>query len=278
MVRKRNDDTDAAERQMDSVSDTSARQRVSLAIGLPVWTTTGFLLASLLVSLLITLLLQVNLITPAIDGPVFSTTVAALVYALAIIIVVGAPWKLFGHRTTREEMGLTRFPSWMDIGLAPAGFIVYLLLAGILLSAITGLFPAFNADEAQQIGFENLSRYYEYILAFTTLVVIAPIAEELLVRGYLYGKLRKIMPVAGAVAVSALLFAMLHVGLTDEQGNFAIMQLNVALNVLPLGIVLALLRETTGSIWASVLLHMIKNGVAFYILFVNPALLHTIGG
>src|SRR5690606_23846312 len=147
--------------------------------GLPAWTAAGFLLASLLVGLLIALLFQVNLIT-SVDSPVFSTTIAALVYALAICIVVGIPWKLLGHRTTKKELGLTRLPSWMDIALAPAGFIVYLLLAYVLLSAVTGVFPRFNADEAQEVGFENLSRYYEYVLAFLTLVVVAPLAEELL--------------------------------------------------------------------------------------------------
>jgi len=38
------------------------------------------------------------------------------------------------------------------------------------------------------------------------------------------------------------------------------------------------LREVTGSIWAGTLLHMLKNGIAFYFLFVNPTLLNTIGG
>ena len=278
MTQITNETADVAEQSTRPRGGQSLRQRLALGIGLPVWTAAGFFLASLLVGLGITLLFQMNLLSGVIGGSVFATTMAALVYTLAIVIVIGAPWKLLGNRTTKDELGLTRLPSWLDIAMAPAGFIVYLLFAGIVLSLVTGVFPGFDADEAQDVGFENLSRSYEYILAFMTLVVIAPIAEELLVRGYLYGKLRKIMPVVGAVIVSAILFSILHIGLIDADGNFALTGLNVALNVLPLGIVLALLREKTGSIWASVLLHMIKNGVAFYFLFVNPAILPTIGG
>jgi len=39
-------------------------------------------------------------------------------------------------------------------------------------------------------------------------------------------------------------------------------------------LVLCTLRIVTGSIWAGVLLHMIKNGLAFYVLFVAPMMLH----
>lgn len=277
MIQKRND-TPLVDEQTAAVTVMPLGRRVLLAAGLTVWTAVGLYAASLLIELVVTALYKSDLLPGLFEGPVFATTIAFAVYALAVALVVGVPLKLLRHRTTKAELGLTRLPNWMDIGLMPVGFIVYMLLAGILLAVVTGLFPGFDADEAQEVGFENLSHYYEYILAFVTLVVLAPIAEELLVRGYLYGKLRKVLPVAGAAVLSALLFSFLHIGFTDADGNFAIVGLNVALNVLPLGIVLAVLRETTGSIWASVLLHMMKNGVAFYFLFVNPTLIQTIGG
>jgi membrane protease YdiL (CAAX protease family) len=53
---------------------------------------------------------------------------------------------------------------------------------------------------------------------------------------------------------------------------------NVALDVFILSIVMCGLREMTGSIWAGVVLHMMKNGLAFYLLFINTALLSTMGG
>src|SRR5690606_8601947 len=128
----------------------------------------------------------------------------------------------------------------------------------MLILLTKSLFPSFDAEQVQEVGFDNLSRYYEYALAFITLVVIAPVAEETLVRGYLYGKLRRVTSAAGAIIITSLLFSLMH------------FQWNVALAVLPLGILLAVLRETTGSIWAGILLHMLKNGLAFYFLYVSP--------
>lgn len=243
------------------------KRRLLTAVGLPVWVLAGFILAAVLVGLVDEVLNRTGILPAgAMNSSLRNTVIAALVYALSLAIVIGVPWHWRRLRTTKEELGLTRLPSWFDILLAPASFAVYMLLAGILLAVVTGLFPGFDAEEAQDVGFDNLNHYYEYVLAFMTLVVIAPIAEEVLVRGYLYGKLKKVTPVVPALLISSLLFSLMH------------FQWNVALNVLPLGIVMVVLREMTGSIWAGILLHMLKNGIAFYLLFINPSILNTIGG
>ena len=44
-------------------------------------------------------------------------------------------------------------------------------------------------------------------------------------------------------------------------------QWNVGVNVFALSVVLCALREITGTIYAGILTHMIKNGVAFYLLY-----------
>ena len=228
------------------------------------------------------MLFQVHIISPSVvlNDSIFMTSLTAAVFVLTFIIVVGSPYAFRGSRTTKQELGLVRPPDWYDLFWAPVSFVIYSLLAGILLMIVTNIFPGFDANEAQDIGFENLTAYYEYVLAFITLVIIAPVAEETLFRGYLYGKLRKYMPMVGAVLLSATLFALLHLnfGIDAESGEFMVSQWNVVLSILPLGIILAVLREKTGSIWASILLHAIKNGVAFYILFINPSILNTIGG
>jgi membrane protease YdiL (CAAX protease family) len=93
------------------------------------------------------------------------------------------------------------------------------------------------------------------------LVVIAPFAEEILFRGYLYGKLRKSIPTWLAMVVTSALFGAIHA------------QWNVGVDVFVLSMVACSLREVTGGIWAGILLHMLKNGLAFYILFINPSFL-----
>ena len=94
------------------------------------------------------------------------------------------------------------------------------------------------------------------MLAFLTLVVIAPIAEEMLFRGFFYGGLRRSFGIILSSLLVSVVFGALH------------MQWNVGVNVFALSLVLCGLRELTGGIWAGVVLHMVKNAIAFYGLFI----------
>lgn len=233
---------------------------------LPLWVVLGYAASQLAVVGVVLALKALGFSFAGINVAVLNTVVAACVYLLSLIFVVGIPWIVKKRTTTKAELGLTRLPSWLDIGLAPVSFIIYLIASGVILLVVRQLFPLFDSLQAQEVGFANLSSRYEYILAFITLVVIAPLAEEVLFRGYLYGKLRKSGPVWLAILITSILFGAVHG------------QWNVGIDVFVLSIMLCALREITGSIWAGVLLHMMKNGVAFYLLFINPSLLRIIGG
>ena len=235
-----------------------------MTFGLLAWVFTGFVLASVIVALVIWIMARLGISMGGLSETVTSTILAVVVYVLTLLIVVGVPWLIKKSSTSKAEVGLTRLPSWMDILLAPAGFVVYFIVSGILTYAVTHLVPGFDTSQAQQTGFEHITQRYEYLLAFGTLVVLAPLAEEILFRGYLYGKLRKYVPVWAAVLATSALFGLVHG------------QWNVGLDVFALSIVLCSLREVSGSIWAGVLLHMLKNGIAFYFLFINTSLLDTI--
>jgi membrane protease YdiL (CAAX protease family) len=141
------------------------------------------------------------------------------------------------------------------------GMFVYFVLTTIVLAIATQALTFVDYSQTQETGFAEIATRPEYILAFLSLVVVAPFAEEILFRGYLLGKLRKYAPLWLAILITSVLFAVVH------------FQWNVGIDVFVLSIVLCLLRVYTGSLWASILLHMIKNGVAFYFLFINPSLL-----
>lgn len=222
--------------------------------------------------------------------PVVTAIYSALSYILAMILIIFVPpkvsvkWKIVNEKesgtkvldgkkapkaTSRKELGLTGLPTWTDIGLAVAGFIVYLVLAAAFIAVFTwlnerGIFPWFDANEAQDVGFSTYSVGMDRLVAFITLVVVAPIAEEIIFRGWLYGKLRAKLSAEttekASVVVSTLLVSLLF-GLVH-------MQWNVGVNVFAMSLVLCALREFTGTIHSGILLHMIKNGVAFYLLFV----------
>jgi len=233
---------------------------------LPGWVFFGFMLAQALVLALLWGLQELGVSFAAMNEIVFNAAMSAVIYALTILLVFGVPWWTQKRRTTRNDIGVQRLPVWMDVVWMPAGLIVYLILTALLTALATMYLPFVDAGQAQETGFSAVAAQPEYVLAFLSLVIIAPVAEEVLFRGYLFGKLRKHLPLWGAVIVTSLLFAVVH------------FQWNVGLDVFALSIALCMLRVVSGSIWPSIMLHMFKNGVAFYFLFINPTLLSTLGG
>lgn len=213
--------------------------------------------------------------------PVPTAIYSALSYVLALLWVVFATpkisvrlkitkagnrridRKLAAKRISREDLGLRGLPTWTDIGLAPVGFVASTLLAAGLV-AVFNIFPWFNAEQAQDVGFSTFVFGWDRVVAFIVLVVVAPVAEELIFRGWLYGKLRtmlseKVSDVASMVVsifLVSLIFGAIH------------MQWNVGVNVFAMSVVLCGLREITGTIYAGIITHMLKNGVAFYLMYV----------
>ena len=158
--------------------------------------------------------------------------------------------------TNPEELGVANWPTFVDIGLAPIAYFAYAILANIATSILEN-FAWFDAQQEQNVGFSYFITTSDRIFAMLAIVFIAPIAEELIMRGWLYGKLRNKFKIPLAIFLTSALFAVLHG------------QLNVAVAVFILSCVLCGLREITGTIWCSMLLHILSNGIAFYILYVG---------
>lgn len=81
-------------------------------------------------------------------------------------------------------------------------------------------------------------------------VVIAPLAEEIFFRGFLFAGLRKRHGWKRAALVSAGLFAVLH------------LQPLTFLPIFLLGLVFAYLYHRSESIWPAVIMHMLTNGMS----------------
>ena len=219
----------------------------------------------------------------ALEQPIPLAIYYLLADTLAVCLVVFVPprlaveWKIGKKNKTaksgkkefslpsRTELGLKGLPTWTDIGLAPVGFILSLLLASVAV-AIFSQFSWFNAEEAQEVGFSLYMGGLDRVFSFFALAIVAPVAEEVIFRGWLYGKMRQTfnnLPEWGNVVLSTLLVSALF-GLMHFQWN-------VGVNVFCLSVVLCGLREITGTIYAGVLTHMLRNGVAFYYLYVIGA-------
>jgi membrane protease YdiL (CAAX protease family) len=86
-------------------------------------------------------------------------------------------------------------------------------------------------------------------LSFLAIVILAPLAEELFFRGWLYGTLRARLSANVAILACAFIFAIAH---WDGMGLYP-------LAVFAPGLVLTILRERTGSAKASFMGHAIYN-------------------
>ena len=120
--------------------------------------------------------------------------------------------------------------------------------------------PWIDLEQSQDVGFAGISQPYEYVLAFIALVILPPIAEEVLFRGYLFGRLRSRMRLVLSALIVSVAFGFVHG------------QWNVGIDTFVLSLFLCYLREATGSLWAPIVLHAIKNGLAYALLFIAPLL------
>jgi membrane protease YdiL (CAAX protease family) len=190
-----------------------------------------------------------------VQGVTASLAISVVTYGLTLGYIFFIA-KLFKKRVTARDAGVQRPVSWQDIGLGLGGFVIYAATATALLEAAKLLLSPEMVNQPQNIGF-TAAYGGERVLAFMVLVVVAPIVEEVIFRGILYGKLRQsALPRWASIGITSLLFALAHG------------QVNVGIDVFVLSVMACLLRDATGSIWASVILHMMKNGLTFYALFV----------
>ena len=113
-----------------------------------------------------------------------------------------------------------------------------------------------DASQTQNVGYSNLATGFDRAVAFIALVVITPFAEEVIFRGWLYRRLKNKSGVTAAIVLTALLFGALHG------------QWNVGITVGIMSVIMCIEQELTGTIYAGILTHMIKNGVAFWLLYI----------
>lgn len=184
----------------------------------------------------------------------------ALVEAVTVGLLV---WFLKRRRSNLQTLGLRGKPGIRDLGLALIAIVVYFVLYVIAVSILKNLVPSFNIDQQQQLGFHNPS-HWQLPLIFISLVILPPMVEEILVRGFLYTGLRRKYPLIPSALITSGLFGLAHL----EAGSGQPLLWIAALDTFVLSLVLVYLRERTGKLWAPMIVHGIKNTVAFLSLFV----------
>lgn len=159
---------------------------------------------------------------------------------LLLILITVALWK---RRQFTAFLGL-HIPKPLQL-LKWLGLFALLMLGIELLARLS---PVFQTDFMKEVVGSSTN----VVVLLIGVAVIGPLFEEFLLRGLLYGSLRHIVDEHASVALTAGVFALMHL-----QYSLPIMML-----ILPMGIVLGYARSRSGSIWVPVLLHMVNNGLS----------------
>lgn len=163
--------------------------------------------------------------------------------AQALIVLALLYWLSVGL-SRREFFALRRPDSWpRALGLAFGALVTIFFGAYAIVSAV-------GAGDEQNLTPEDWdgSRAGAYALSFVAIVLLGPLAEELLYRGAGVTLLRP-YGVATAVIATSLLFGLAH-GLLLSLGAFVLF-----------GLVTALLRVRTRSLYPSLAVHCVFNAL-----------------
>lgn len=173
-------------------------------------------------------------------------------------------WFVRRRKVTLHEIGLGRLPKLGDLGYGTIFALGYFITAVIVLALVENFIPSINVKQEQQIGFESAAGPGALALVFLALAVVVPITEEIMIRGFLYSGLRRKLTRVASALIASFLFGIAHL----QFGSGAPLLYVVGIDTFILSLFLIALREKTGSLWAGIAVHALKNGIAFMALFV----------
>ena len=157
----------------------------------------------------------------------------------------GCPEKIFA-----DVLGFKRIK--LSTALMTILFTVLIMPLSTLANAISMIFVD-NAVESIMGDVLDVP----FPVMFFLMAVLAPFGEELVFRGAFFRGFRKSGNIFGAVILSAVLFALMH------------MNFNQAAYAVLLGIMMALAAEATGSTITSFIIHLFFNGQSACMMYLS---------
>jgi hypothetical protein len=162
---------------------------------------------------------------------------------------------LFASRVRRPRpwhFGISRTAFWPAVGWALLGFFAFLTFGAIYQALLQpeveqGVTDALGADQGT----------FGLIMAGFMVIVLAPVAEEIFFRGFLYGALRTRFGVIAAASINGAMFGVVHYDFSGLDALLIVPPLGV------LGFIFCLVYERTGSIFPCIALHAFNNALAY---------------
>ena len=181
--------------------------------------------------------------------------------AIVATITVFTIYKFLKWRkqNPKEVLLLNKKPTpgmLLDVVITYGQYFLVLYVVTIFL----GLFTGVNIEQSQDLGITTPESLGSKLIIFAMLVIIPPIYEELLFRGFLFNTLKKYGGQILAVILTSLLFGAAH--LEYDNLNWI-----AAIDTLIFSGFLIYISQKYQSLYSAMMLHAIKNAVAFYVLF-----------
>ncbi len=219
-------------------------------------------LAAAFIPLVVVLLLHQVGAVRAVSGkaangilPYFNFATSVIFYGLLLAIVAFLAARRWGRPWAR--LGVRRPPLWVLVLMPPLALGLQILtgLISIVLSPLLGGMKNPQVCSISQ-GFGA-----EPYLGVISIAVIAPVVEEVVFRGFVYGGLRHRLGVPAALVISSAVFALAH---SLSVGGSILL---LAPSLFIAGLVLAWVYERTKSLVPGMLLHATFNLIAVLAIF-----------
>jgi membrane protease YdiL (CAAX protease family) len=181
-------------------------------------------------------------IIPAI---VFSVMAAALGFGIVALF-------LRQYQVGWPAVGWRPVSLWTIVKYVAVIMLVFFVLVGVAL-AVAKLVPGFNANQPQTNDITKGAGAHPNLALFG-LVLLPPIIEETIFRGFIFPAISKRTGVIWGAILSSLLFGAFHG------------QANVFVYTTILGLLLCFMYVRTKSIIPGMVLHMLNNFLAFYFM------------
>jgi hypothetical protein len=185
-------------------------------------------------------------------------TAAGIMVSELVLLGTVAAWIKIRYGLGLRALGFRGF-SGANLAIGIGAGLGGVLLAGIvsqiivvIVESITGSPPG----DPEQIPLQTENPQGALlVIVGVSVVVLAPLAEEVFFRGFVYPSLRRWARAWPAILLSAVIFSVTHI--------IPI----VLLPIFALGIVLAWLVERRRSLVPAVVAHMAFNGAGFWVLY-----------
>lgn len=195
------------------------------------------------------------------SGPSLSVVLINVVFMLSLCAVLLLYLVVLRGLSPAELFGLRRCSFFKAAGTALLAIIPLYVLVSIVAAVVTwwakDIWPDLQPQEAVK-ALKTAGSLPLKALMGVAAVVVAPLVEETVFRGFIYGVLKRYTDGWFAALCSASLFAIVHMHI----GTF------VPLFVLALGLCAA--YERTGSLLVPMWMHAIFNGVSTALLLLLP--------